>query len=87
MEHASDRAIRVGAFDAKNRLSELLRRVERGDSFVITRRGRAVARLVPPGDGERRLDLAELRDSLQRTRSRIAGTLDVLELVREGRRR
>lgn len=39
----------VGAFDAKTRFSELLRRVEEGEEFEITRRGRVVARLAPPG--------------------------------------
>ena len=38
----------IGAFEAKNRLSELLDRVERGEHVVITRRGKPVARLVPP---------------------------------------
>ena len=34
----------VSAFEAKTRLSELLRETERGRSFVIRRRGKAVAR-------------------------------------------
>jgi prevent-host-death family protein len=37
----------VGAFEAKNSLGSLLDRVERGEEIVITRHGRAVARLVP----------------------------------------
>ena len=37
----------VGAFEAKNNLSQLLDRVERGEEVVITRHGRPVARLVP----------------------------------------
>ena len=32
--------------DAKNRLSELVRRAEAGEEVVVTRRGRPVARLV-----------------------------------------
>ena len=38
----------IGAFEAKNRLSELLRRAEGGEEIAITNRGRVVARLVPP---------------------------------------
>jgi prevent-host-death family protein len=38
--------ITVGAFEAKNRLSELLDRAERGEEVLITRHGRAVARLT-----------------------------------------
>lgn len=37
----------VGAFEAKTHLSQLLERVEQGEEITITRRGRAVARLVP----------------------------------------
>lgn len=37
----------IGAFDAKTRLSEILRKVEQGERFTITRRGRAVADVVP----------------------------------------
>ena len=37
----------VGLFEAKNRLSELVDRAERGEEVVITRRGKAVAKLVP----------------------------------------
>jgi prevent-host-death family protein len=38
----------VGAFEAKNKLSELLDLAERGEEVVITRHGKEVARLVPP---------------------------------------
>jgi len=40
----------IGAFEAKNKLSALLDQVERGEEVVITRRGRAVAKLVPVDD-------------------------------------
>jgi prevent-host-death family protein len=37
----------IQASEAKTHLAELLRAVERGESFAITRHGRAIARLVP----------------------------------------
>lgn len=37
----------VGAFEAKSRLGRLLDWVEAGEEVTITRRGKAVARLVP----------------------------------------
>jgi prevent-host-death family protein len=37
----------VNLFDAKNRLSALVDQVEEGREVTITRRGKAVARLVP----------------------------------------
>lgn len=38
----------VGAFEAKNKLSELLDLAEQGEEIIITRHGRETARLVPP---------------------------------------
>ena len=37
----------VGAYKAKTHLPELLKRVEAGEQFVITRHGRPIAELVP----------------------------------------
>ena len=37
----------VGAFEAKNKLGQLLDLVEQGEEVVITRHGKEVARLVP----------------------------------------
>jgi prevent-host-death family protein len=44
----------IGAFDAKTRLSELLQRVERGQVYRITRRGRPIAELRPVAQTRRR---------------------------------
>ena len=41
--------ITVGAFDAKTHLSSLLDKVEAGEEVLITRHGKAIARLVPEG--------------------------------------
>jgi prevent-host-death family protein len=82
---SENETIEIGAFEAKNRLSELLRAAEAGRSVVITRRGRAVARLVPVDDGES-LDLAAIREAFAEVRAGIEGQVDVRELVREGRR-
>ncbi len=52
----------VSVYDARNRLSALLDQVERGEEVVITRRGKAVARLVPAGVPDRpRAAVAGLR--------------------------
>jgi prevent-host-death family protein len=48
----------VGVHEAKTHLSRMLELVEGGEEVVITRRGQAVARLVPAAKGdERRLGL------------------------------
>ena len=40
----------IGIYEAKTHLSRLLKRVENGESFSITNRGRVVAVMVPPHD-------------------------------------
>ena len=37
----------IGSYDAKTNLSEILRRVEAGETFTITNRGKPIADLVP----------------------------------------
>ncbi len=40
---------KIGVFEAKTRLSELLDKVKQGQVYVITRRGRPAAELRPVG--------------------------------------
>lgn len=82
----------VGAFEAKNKLSELLDEVERGGEIVITRRGKPVARLIanePKNEDERRREAVEnlcaLRDSF-RSRGVTFSADSILALRDEGRR-
>jgi len=51
----------VNLADAKARLSELIDRVEAGETVEITRRGRPAARLVPPDRRLKKLDAATLK--------------------------
>lgn len=76
----------VGALEAKTHLSELLRRAENGETFVIRRRGRPVARLVPYDHGTGRPGLSEIVGNMQRIRSQVEGPCSVRELIEEGRR-
>ena len=46
LEAEKDRSI--GAYEAKTRFSELIARAEQGESFVVTKHGREVARIEPP---------------------------------------
>ena len=67
----------IGAFEAKTKLGQLLDRVEAGEEIVITRRGKVVARLVPPGEAARRI--REMRKGVT------LGGLRIKDLVSEGR--
>jgi prevent-host-death family protein len=44
----------VGILEAKTHLSQLVQRVERGEEIVLTRHGKAVARLAPVRSDEQR---------------------------------
>lgn len=76
----------IGAFEAKTKLGQLLDRVEAGEEIVITRRGKVVARLVPPGPA---FDRERGREAARRIREMRKGVtlggLRIKDLVSEGR--
>ncbi len=43
----------TGIFEMKTHLSEFIKKVERGQSFIITKRGKPVAELRPPTGGQK----------------------------------
>lgn len=77
----------IGAFEAKTKFSELLRKVGQGESFTVTMRGKAVARLEPMIDIG--VSEEEREAAYQRLRNpSISGvsTETLLEWIREGRK-
>lgn len=77
---------KVSAFEAKTRLSELLRETEQGATFIICRRGKEVAQLVPPLREDKRMSFKKVLSSFLEIRSRIHETMNIRELIEEGRR-
>jgi prevent-host-death family protein len=75
----------VGVYDAKTHLPRLLDAVEQGETILITRHGRPIARIVPVGNPRR--SVAETIDAIIESRkgTRLDG-LTVQELIAEGRR-
>jgi prevent-host-death family protein len=77
----------IQASEAKTHLPRLLDEVERGETLIITRHGRAIARLVPEVDQKRediRCAIAEMKELGRRN-----GKITVEELISardEGRR-
>ena len=68
----------VAVYEAKTRLSELLAEVEKGEQFVITRRGEAIARLVSAAPA------AAKRSQAVAQRQRVAKVFDDLKRLRSG---
>ncbi len=80
---------KIGADEAKTHLPRLLNRVEKGERFVITRRGRPVAELTPIGKRNEKSiwraigDLRSLRNELARRGVRMRDRLRKGETVRD----
>jgi len=83
-------AIVVGSFEAKTKLAELLDKVAAGESVTITRRGKAVARLVAIKSEDDRARMRALVEEIKRTRvgrGKPAGPgTTIPELIKAGRR-
>ena len=73
----------VGTYEAKNRLSELIAKAERGEVTIITRNGQPVAQIAPYSH-----DAAKATAALERIKSyKLDGRgLDLRELIESGRR-
>jgi prevent-host-death family protein len=75
-----------GAFDAKNRLSELLDLVEAGEEIVITRRGNPVARLARYSDGQDKQAARLAAEAIKSARKGVKlNGISLRELIDEGR--
>jgi len=76
----------IGAFEAKTRLSELLRNVDQGERFTITVRGRPVADVVPTKARNQRAIDEAVEGLLNFPRIKGVPGDTVLEWIREGRK-
>jgi prevent-host-death family protein len=74
----------IGAFEAKTRLGQLLDQVEAGEEIIITRRGKAVAHLVPPGFDRERAHADARRIRANRAGVTLGG-FSIKDLIQEGR--
>jgi prevent-host-death family protein len=77
----------IGSFEAKNKLSALLDQVEHGAEIVITRHGKAVAKLVPAESGFDRKRAKRAAAGLREaSKGVMLRGLEIKDLVNEGRR-
>ncbi len=76
----------IGSYDAKTKLPEILRRVEEGESFTITNRGKPVADLIPSRAGLRRRAAAAIDNLLNNSREHPVSDRDLAEMKESGRK-
>jgi prevent-host-death family protein len=76
----------VNLADAKAHLSELVDRVEAGDSIDITRRGKPVARLTAVSRPRQRIDATLLRSLTAIMPPQAESSADLVRSMRDGDR-
>jgi len=76
----------VGSFEAKTHLSHLIEDVEKGNEYVITRRGKPVARLVPFKGHNADSGMDDILRQFDSIRNSVTGRVNIKEFIREGRK-
>lgn len=78
--------IEIGAYEAKTKLPELLRRIEHGERFKITRNGHPIAQLGPieVGSLTSRADVIDELKAFSQGQ-RLGPDLTLRQLIDEGR--
>jgi len=62
----------IGSYEAKTKLPEILRRVEAGEAFTITNRGKPIADVVPSRSGNRLKTKAAINNILRAKKHKIS---------------
>ncbi|WP_330925971.1 type II toxin-antitoxin system prevent-host-death family antitoxin [Candidatus Sororendozoicomonas aggregata] len=76
---------KIGSYDAKTKLPEILRRVEAGEAFTITNRGKPVADLIP-SRAKSRLKAEAAINNLLQMKKPVVSDADLKAMREEGRR-
>jgi len=76
----------IGSYEAKTRLSDLLKRTEKGERITITRDGTSIAVLVPARSSRKR----DVRTAIEELRNFRSGhaleEVKLSEMIEEGRK-
>ena len=76
----------IGAFEAKTHLSGLIDDIQKGKEYVITKRGKPVARLVPYRNHEQNLKVKEILFHFDAIRKTVKGKVNIKKMINEGRK-
>ena len=78
----------IGAFEAKTHFSQIIEKAEHGEDFVITRRGKPVAKIIPFKQ-EPEMTFKEAVEQLKELRKHYRGkpgSFNIREAIEEGRK-
>lgn len=76
---------KIGSYEAKTKLPELLRQVKNGKSFTITNRGEDIADLVPSESAQKKKRIEAVKNMQEFMRTRPVLGINIKELIEEGR--
>ena len=78
----------IGAFEAKTHFSQIIEKVENGADFIITKRGKPVAKIIPI-EQEKQMTRKEAIEALREMRKHykgVPGDFNIREAIEEGRK-
>jgi prevent-host-death family protein len=78
----------IGSFEAKTHFSEIIEKAEHGEAFVITRRGKPVAKIIP-FEKEQKMTRKEAIEQLLEMRKLYRGKpgdFNIREAIEDGRK-
>ena len=76
----------VSAFTAKTHLSGLLKEVQKGNLYIVTLRGKPIAKIMPYTDDLKEDSIEEALQNLNTIRQKIKGKVDIHSMINEGRK-
>jgi len=81
-------ATQIGAFEAKTHFSSILEKAEQGEDFVITRRGKPVAKIIPFQQEPQitRKEALEKMAEMRKLYRGKPGDFNIREAIEDGRR-
>ena len=81
-------ARQIGAFEAKTHFSQILVKAEQGEDFIVTRRGRPVAKIIPfkKEPEMTRKDAMEQLAQMRKLYRGKPGSFNIREAIEDGRK-
>lgn len=76
----------IGSFEAKTHLSSLINNVQNGDEYIITEKGKPVAKLIPFKNQESITQIEEILFQFDSIRGNIKNKVDIIKCINEGRK-
>ena len=79
--------LQIGAFEAKTNFSQILEKIVNGNTYIITRRGKPVAKIIP--FKEKTISRKEAINTLREMRKLYngkSGDFNIREAIKDGRK-